>query len=172
MAVQGIHMAWIIVKDIKSALKFYTEILGFTLQEYQADYGWAELSGPTGARLGIAQESKEQGCCGEDLGTKAGINAVVAITVDNLDTALTSYKKKGVKLIGDIQVVPGQVELADYCRSRWKQIPARRNALTPNRREAVWSARPLLSRFVFLNLDLDHDLNLEKQDQDHDQDRD
>lgn len=110
MSVQGIHLAWVVVNDLNKALKFYTESLGFKLLEHQADYGWAEVSGSSGARLGIAQAS----ACSEedsDLGTMPGINAVVAITVDNIDKTIAAYKAKGVKLIGKKQEVPGQVVL-------------------------------------------------------------
>ncbi len=49
MKVQGNLLSWIVVKDFKEAVKFYTETVGLTLKSQNPEYGWAELSGPEGA---------------------------------------------------------------------------------------------------------------------------
>ena len=101
---QGIHLSWIVVKDFEAAVTFYIEIAGFTLKEKNQDYGWAELSGSDGSLLGLAKESS----CSE---IKAGSNTITCITVDDIDEARAFFQKKGVRLMGDIQEVPGHVKM-------------------------------------------------------------
>jgi predicted enzyme related to lactoylglutathione lyase len=104
MKTQGIYLAWIIVKDIKAAIDFYTNQLGLTLQSFDEEFVWAELSGPDGCVLGICEESPEQGMI-------AGTNAVFTITVDDLDEAREECLKKGITLVGEVMEVPGHVKL-------------------------------------------------------------
>ena len=106
----GMELAWITVSDIKQAIDFYTKTIGFKLEEFNEHYGWAELSGKTGARLGLAQQSKE-------FGSKAGMNAVVTITVDDIEQARQALKKDQVKLIGDVMEVPGEVKMQTFTDS-------------------------------------------------------
>lgn len=103
----GISLSWIVVKDIDAAIKFYTETVGLKLKEYSPEFGWAELSGPEGSILGLAKENPE-------FDAKAGTNAVVTITVGNIETARADFQKRGVKLIGDIMEVPGHVKLQSF----------------------------------------------------------
>ena len=107
MKVKGNLLSWIVVKDIKAAIKFYTEVVGLTLLNESPEHGWAELSGPEGASLGIAQECSE-------MGTKAGSNAVMSIAVEDLDVACDFYRKKGAKLVGEIVEVPGHVRMQTF----------------------------------------------------------
>lgn len=107
MKIKGIELSWITVSDIKKAIKFYTEVVGLKLCEFQEEFGWAELSGPEGARLGIAQASSH-------MDEKPGSNAVVTITVDNIDKTCHELKSKNVRLIGDILEVPGQVKMQTF----------------------------------------------------------
>ncbi|MBS0627617.1 MAG: VOC family protein [Verrucomicrobia bacterium] len=104
---QGIHLSWIVVKDFKAAIKFYTEIAGFTIKQESPEYGWAELSGPTGSLLGVAQESPHSEI-------KSGSNTITTISVDNIDEARSFFEKSGVKLIGNIQEVPGHVKMQTF----------------------------------------------------------
>lgn len=106
MSVESLGLSWIVVKDLKEAVKFYTEVVGLTLGNIEETYGWAELHGTKpGSRLGIAQVSGH----GEPIAP--GQNAVVTFTVANLDTTLNEMKAKGAKLLGDIQEVPGHVKM-------------------------------------------------------------
>jgi predicted enzyme related to lactoylglutathione lyase len=107
MKVKGIHLSWIVVKDWKAAVKFYTETVGLTLLTENAEYGWAELSGADGSMLGIAQE-----CSHSEV--KAGSNTITAITVDNIEEARAFFQKKGVRLMGEIQEVPGHVKMQTF----------------------------------------------------------
>ena len=104
MDTRGFNLAWIVVADIKQAINFYTKTLGLTLHEFDEKYAWAELSGPEGAILAITQENPE-------FNMKAGTNAVVTITVTDIQQARDELSKKGAKLVGDIMEVPGEVKL-------------------------------------------------------------
>ncbi len=107
MKAQGIYLAWIVVKDIEKAIKFYTEVAGLELKEYHKEFHWAELGGPGGSILGIGQESDE-------CPMKAGINAVVTITVDDIDKANAHFVDKGATLVGEVVEIPGHVKMQTF----------------------------------------------------------
>lgn len=97
-------LSWIVVKDLKKAIEFYTNVVGLKLMELHEQYGWAELEGHEGgARLGIAQYQAE--------GPKAGQNAVVTFTVANLEQAKANAAKKGAQCVGELEEVPGHVKM-------------------------------------------------------------
>lgn len=102
--VKGIHLNWIIVKDVEAAIKYYTEVLGLNLHHFSKEHGWAELSGNEGSVLGIAQENQK-------FGKKAGTNAVITITVEDINKAREELLKKKAKIVGEILEVPGHVKL-------------------------------------------------------------
>lgn len=105
MKVKEIGLSWIVVKDIKSAVKYYTEVVGLKLAEFNEQYGWAELEGHEGgARLGIAQASPQ-----EKVGP--GENAIVTFTVENIEKTKASMIQKGARCEGDILEVPGHVKM-------------------------------------------------------------
>ena len=102
--IKSFDLAWIVVKDFKKAVKFYTETIGFKLLTSSEEHGWAELQGQDGAMLGIATEQSENPL-------KAGQNACVTFTVENIEKSKKSMGKQGVKFLGDIREVPGHVRL-------------------------------------------------------------
>ena len=105
MAIKSIDLAWVVVTDLKKALKFYTEVLGLKLNEHNEKFGWAEVAGKNGGSiLGIAQASGHSPI-------PAGHNAIVALTVENINESKNEMAKKGAKFIGDIIEVPGIVKL-------------------------------------------------------------
>ena len=105
MAVKEIGLCWIVVKDIKAAVQYYTEIVGLKLMELSEEFGWAELEvHEGGSRLGIAQESAHEP-------VKAGQNAVMTFTVDNLEKSKKQMVQKGAKCHGDVIEVPGHVKM-------------------------------------------------------------
>ncbi|HEY4831705.1 MAG TPA: VOC family protein [Waddliaceae bacterium] len=104
MSIKGFHLAWIVVKDFKKAVKFYTEVVGLTIQNIDENYGWAELIGEDGAVLGISQQSEHNNI-------QAGQNAVVTLTVEDIVKAGAELAKKGMKMVGEIMEVPGHVKL-------------------------------------------------------------
>jgi len=105
--VDGIRLSWITVKDLDAAIKYYIEVVGLTLGDHNPEYKWAELSGPNGAHLGIAQENPE-------IEIKAGTNAVVTINVDDIEAARQSFEEQGATLIGDITEIPGHVKMQTF----------------------------------------------------------
>lgn len=113
MSIEGIHLAWIVVKNLENSIQFYIESLGFTLKEHVPEFGWAELVGPTGSHLGLAQE---QDAPNEWDGThfKAGSNAIITITVKDIEAVSQEYAQKGVVLLGKRMEVPGEVKLQTF----------------------------------------------------------
>lgn len=107
MDIKGIHLAWVTVADIKSAVDFYTKTMGFTLCEFHEQFAWAELIGKDGARLGLAQFNP-------DHGYKSGTNAIVTITVENIEKACAELKQKNVLLIGEILEIAGEVKMQTF----------------------------------------------------------
>ena len=107
MKIEGINLSWVVVKDLQSAIKFYTDVIGLTLRNESTEYGWAELSGPEGSILGLAQENPKSEI-------PAGSNAVTTITVDDIEKARVACQEKGATLIGDVIEIPGHVKLQTF----------------------------------------------------------
>jgi len=107
MKMIGIQLSWVVVKDLQTAVKFYTDVLGLTLKEMNKEFGWAELAGPEGSILGIAQENPYNGI-------PPGANAVVSFSVANLDAARSTLLKKGTKLIGDVIELPCELRMQTF----------------------------------------------------------
>lgn len=105
MSAKSINLAWIVVKDLRQAVKFYTEVVGLQLKDMHEPLGWAELEGVEGgARLGIAQANQEPT-------VKAGSNAVVTFTVADIEQTVKDFLQKGAECLGAIQEIPGHVKL-------------------------------------------------------------
>lgn len=103
-----IDLIWVVVSNLNKAVAHYTDVLGFVLKEKHDEFGWAELAGKDGGtRLGLAAASNENLL-------KAGQNAVIAVSVKDLEKTKENFKKKGVKLIGDIQEIPHTVKLQTF----------------------------------------------------------
>jgi predicted enzyme related to lactoylglutathione lyase len=105
MKTKSFSLAWIVVKDFKKAVKFYTEKAGLKLLKASEEHGWAELQGhEEGAMLGIATVQKE-------CPLLPGQNACVTLTVEDIDKAKDDLHKEGVKFLGEIHEIPGHVKL-------------------------------------------------------------
>lgn len=105
MQVKKVGLSWIVVRDIKQAIQYYTETVGLKLMEFSEEYGWAELQGYEGGeRLGLAQSNPHSEI-------PAGANAVVTFSVENLDVAKKNMVEKGAKVVGEIIEVPGHVKM-------------------------------------------------------------
>lgn len=107
MKPQGMFLSWIVVKDIEKAITFYTEVVGLTLKEFHKEFKWAELSGPHGSMLGIGEESAE-------CPMKAGINAVITVSVDDINDAIAHFIEKGATLVGEVIEIPGHVKMQTF----------------------------------------------------------
>lgn len=107
MKAKDFALAWIVVKDLKKAVQFYTETVGLKLMNMSEEWGWAELQGyEGGASLGIAQIKP-----GIEEAISAGQNAVPTFTFESLDQARAHVQKAGGCFKGDIQEVPGHVKM-------------------------------------------------------------
>lgn len=105
MAIKNFGLAWIVVSDLKKAKKFFTDLVGMKVTSSSDEHGWIELSGNEGgATLGLSQENGMEPI-------KAGQNAVVTLTVQDLAKTRAEFAKKGVNLIGEIMEIPGHVKL-------------------------------------------------------------
>jgi predicted enzyme related to lactoylglutathione lyase len=105
MTVKEIGLIWIVSKDVRAAIKYYTEVVGLKLMEFNEEYGWAELEGHEGgSRLGIAQESPQEQIV-------AGQNAVITFTVKSLKQSKEEMVKKGAQCKGDVLEIPGHVRM-------------------------------------------------------------
>lgn len=107
MKAEGIYLTWIVVKDLEQAIKFYTDVVGLEVKEYHKEFRWAELSGPNGSILGIGEESVE-------CPVKPGTNAVVTVSVADIEKANAHFMKKGATLVGDIIEIPGHVKMQTF----------------------------------------------------------
>ena len=105
MAIKSIDLAWISTKDMQKAKTFFADKLGLEITSDSPEYGWLEFCGTDGgASLGVGQDSEES-----DL--KAGQNAVITFTVENIEKTKADLIAKGVTIVGDIIEVPGHVKL-------------------------------------------------------------
>lgn len=108
MSIESIGLAWIVVDDLKAAVKFYTEVVGLKVETQNDEFGWAELCGhKDGMKLGISAKNESQGI-------HAGTNAVVTLTVSDIEATKKEMLSKGAKMIGDIMEVPGHVKLQTF----------------------------------------------------------
>lgn len=107
MIVTGMELGWIVVKDLQQSIDFYVNTVGLKVKEHVPDFGWAELSGPDGFTLGLAQEN-------ENMDTKAGSNAIMTVSVENIEKAIEHFREKGAKLIGDVIEVPEKVKMQTF----------------------------------------------------------
>lgn len=106
MVAKRSDLAWITVSDINKAKKFFTEVVGLQVRTDTAEYGWLELVAKDGgSALGIGQSNPNEST------VKAGDNAIVTFTVDDIDQAKSEFEQKNVTLIGDIVEVPGHVKM-------------------------------------------------------------
>lgn len=105
MSIKSIDMTWIVVSDLKTAVKYYTEVVGLKLHQFAEEFGWAELAGKDGgAQLGLAQNASH-------CPIKPGQNAVITLTVDSVQDQKKRLSAKNVTFLGDIIEVPGHVKL-------------------------------------------------------------
>jgi predicted enzyme related to lactoylglutathione lyase len=105
MTIKSFDLAWIIVSDIGAAKKFFVDTLGMKMHTYDDVYGWLELSGQEGGSIiGVAKANEKNGM-------EAGKNAIITLTVDNVEKSKAELLKKGVNMVGEIMEVPGHVKL-------------------------------------------------------------
>lgn len=103
--IKSSDLSWIVVSDFKKAKEFFVQQVGLKELASAPEYGWAELGGETGGSvIGIAEESSM-------MEVKAGSNAVITLSVEDIEKSVQDFEKKGIKLIGEIIEVPGHVKM-------------------------------------------------------------
>ncbi len=108
MVIKSSELCWLVVADLKKAVEFYTKTLGLKLLSMAEEFGWAELQGKDGgAMIGLCQ------ACAE-MPLKAGSNAVMTFSVNDMDQARKELQAKGLRLVGDVIEVPGHVKMQDF----------------------------------------------------------
>jgi predicted enzyme related to lactoylglutathione lyase len=109
MSIKRMDLAWISVSDIAKAKKFFVETLGMKLSSEAPEYGWMELQGHDGGTLlGVGAPHEEKPLVGP------GYNAVMCMSVDNLEETMATLKAKGVEFIGEVIEVPGHVKMVFF----------------------------------------------------------
>ncbi|MCH9610528.1 MAG: VOC family protein [Chlamydiae bacterium] len=105
MTIKSTNLTWVCVTDFEKSLKFYKETLGFKELSVSTEYGWAELQGEDGGSVvGLAKKDPSGPIA-------AGQNGVITLTVDKIEDEIARLQKIGVKLVGELQEVPGHVKM-------------------------------------------------------------
>ncbi|MDX8431678.1 MAG: VOC family protein [Candidatus Algichlamydia australiensis] len=117
MVVKKSELAWINVSNMQKTKKLFVELLGMKVVDEQPEWGWMELEGiEGGSRIGVANP-KQEGLNDQDPSgapTKPGQNAIISLSVNNLDEVRNNLEKKGVNFVGETMEVPGQVKMATF----------------------------------------------------------
>lgn len=96
------NLSWVVVDNLDKSVEFFTKVVGLKVREKNDMFGWAELIADDGAALGLAEMSDP---------LPPGSNAVITITVDDLEKAKAEMSEKGAKMHGDVVEVPGHVKM-------------------------------------------------------------
>lgn len=93
------------VADLERAIRFYVDVLEFTLTERRDDLGFAHIqTNVPGLEIGLSTGS-----------TRSGTGAaVVNISVADAAAARAALEARGVVFTGPTQVIPGKVSLAGF----------------------------------------------------------
>jgi len=111
MAIKKISLCWVTVSDMEKSKKFFIEQCGLKFSSGAPEHGWMEVVGQEGGMLlGVGQANPEYDA-------KAGVNAVVTMTVDDIVASKKEMEAKGVQFIGDIMEVPGHVKMVTFVDS-------------------------------------------------------
>lgn len=113
MVVKKTGLAWIHVTDMDKTKKLFVDLLGMKVVDDQPQFGWMELEGVEGgSRIGVGKaiEGQDPDCSP----IKPGQNAVISLSVSNIEDVRADLEKKGVNFVGEIIEVPGQVKMATF----------------------------------------------------------
>ena len=102
---KGITMSCVTVSSLEETKHLFVDLLGLEVKEYDERFNWMELEGEEGGRVGFGQPM------GDD-GMKAGTNAIVSISVDNLEETKAFLESNGIQFLGDTVEIPDEVKLA------------------------------------------------------------
>jgi len=93
------------VKDLKAAIKWYTEVLGFKLLYHMEEMAWCELQSPVArVNVGLGEAEKPE--------VKGGATPVWGVT--DIDAARKRLEGLKVKFDGETMTIEGMVRLATF----------------------------------------------------------
>ena len=93
------------VKDLKTSLAWYQDVLGFRLLYHLEDLGWCELATEIkGVNLGLSQVERPE--------VKGG--ATLTFGVKDIDAARRLLEEKSVRFDGPTQTIQDMVKLATF----------------------------------------------------------
>lgn len=94
------------VLDIRAAMTWYQEVLGFQLIYHLEELGWSELKSPVpGVNLGLSEVEKMP---------PPGGNAVLTWGVKDIEEAKAELENKNVRFDGDVRTIEEMVKLATF----------------------------------------------------------
>ena len=93
------------VRDLKAAIKWYTEVLGFKLLYHMEEMAWCELQSPVArVNVGLGEAENPE--------VKGGATPVWG--VGDIDAARQYLESHKVKFDGDTMTIEGMVRLATF----------------------------------------------------------
>lgn len=93
------------VTDLDKSIRWYSEVLGFTVLYKMDDIGWCELRTEVArVNVGLSQVEKAGGAGG----------ATLTFGVNNIDTARKQLEERDVRFDGPTQTIDGMVKLATF----------------------------------------------------------
>lgn len=93
------------VRDLKAAIAWYADVLGFTHLYTVDDIAWAEMASPV-ARVNLGLGQTEQ--------VEARGGATLTWGVSNIDAARATLEAKRVRFDGPTMTIEGMVKLATF----------------------------------------------------------
>lgn len=104
---KGMSLACLTVSDLQRAKKFFEEFLGFEITDSNENYNWIEFGNENGSLIGVGSPPPEY----QDENCTPGMNAVLSIEVEDINSAKKELEAKGVKFFGEIMEIPGEVKM-------------------------------------------------------------
>ena len=93
------------VRDLKAAIKWYTEVLGFKLLYHMEEMAWCELQSPVArVNVGLGEAENPE--------VKGGATPVWGVT--DIDAARQYLESHKVKFDGETMTIEGMVRLATF----------------------------------------------------------
>lgn len=108
MAIKKMELAWIVSTDLNKAKEFYQDVLGLQVKNFTPEHKWMELVGKDGGlSLGVGEYNPE-------MPDEPGQNAVMTLTVDDIEETILDLESKGIEFIDEVMEVPGHVKMITF----------------------------------------------------------
>ncbi|MCB1081623.1 MAG: VOC family protein [Chlamydiia bacterium] len=103
---KGVALSAVTVSSLEETKRIFCDLLGLEVKEHDEKFKWMELGGEEGGLVGFGEPMAED--------MKAGTNAVVSISVENVAEARAFLESNEVQFLGDTVEIPGEVKLAMF----------------------------------------------------------